>query len=190
MMGLEQRKRTQSRARQNRRNQPRCLFWWVPMSRLGVDSAELPMRSGHVKRRSDATTKTNPGSRPIKTTPSLLGNILCFELNQLRTQHLKTNFLQPRACPSSSSFSISNRIERQLLHLRFPPNRAWAVSSAQQPGYFARQFSGHVIAEESDMDGISHVLLICRMEVARRCPPKTEEKGTTRTSRTTPGTSE
>ena len=122
MMGLEQRKRTQSRARQNRRNQPRCLFWWVPMSRLGVDSAELPMRSGHVKRRSDATTKTNPGSRPIKTTPSLLGNILCFELNQLRTQHLKTNFLQPRACPSSLSFSIPNRIERQLLHLRFPPN--------------------------------------------------------------------
>ena len=49
---------------------------------------------GSVERRSDATTKTNPGSKPIKTTTDLFGNILCLELNLLSSQYLKTNIHQ------------------------------------------------------------------------------------------------
>ena len=46
---------------------------------------------GATVRRDD---QTNPGSKPIKTTTDLSGNILCLELNQLSSQYLKTNIHQ------------------------------------------------------------------------------------------------
>ena len=46
---------------------------------------------GATVRRDD---QTNPGSKPIKTTTDLFGNILCLELNQLSSQYLKTNIHQ------------------------------------------------------------------------------------------------
>ena len=84
----------------------------------------------HVERRSDATTKTNLGSKPIKTTSDLFGNILCLELNQLSTQYLKSIIHQslalvfghlpdphrPSASDSDShSSSHPNKIRQSLL---------------------------------------------------------------------------
>ena len=58
--------------------------------------------------------QTNPGSKPIKTTTDLFGNILCSELNQLSSQYLKTSIHQSLSltfgcppdlhCPSASDF--------------------------------------------------------------------------------------
>ena len=77
------------------RNGPdRGIFHMTDMRPMKTDRRSTSSVTNTVERRSDATTKTNPGSKPIKTTTDLLGNILCLELNLLSSQYLKTNIHQ------------------------------------------------------------------------------------------------
>ena len=75
---------------------------------------------GATVRRDD---QTNPGSKPIKTTTDLFGNILCLELNKLSSQYLKTKIQQSLSLasgrlpdlhrPSASDFVFSFRPRTQ-----------------------------------------------------------------------------
>ena len=90
---------------------------------------------GATVRRDD---QTNPGSKPIKTTTYLFGNILCLELYLLSSQYLKTNIHQSLSHvsgrlpdlhrPSASDFFSS---------FVLAPNRHPAVSAAWFPGCIA-----------------------------------------------------